>query len=247
MEGLFRCYQKFSIVVLTANFPCFFPNHREIKTRFTTPDVPCFYDMIYDDICMVYIFRHIRVIFGVNVNIPDMEHRGNSHSDFVGRPLKLSNGQAGESFGIRPAAVLPPKYDDRVILSSYHWIILDMLYMLDGKSQHHIKTTWCHDATWKKHFFPADFSPSQRCGHLWPWSAADWRLGVDVDLQEGQDLVAVDLEGEPIIMGLQSVYKTLGRMGWGWLVEGLAWFSNVSWWVILVGVLSKWVIHHHRQ
>ena len=36
-------------------------------------------------------------------------------------------------------------------------------------------------------------------------------------------------------------------MGWGWLVEGLAWFSNVSWWVILVGVLSKWVIHHHRQ
>ena len=36
-------------------------------------------------------------------------------------------------------------------------------------------------------------------------------------------------------------------MGWGWLVEGLAWFSTVSWWVILVGVLSKWVSHHHRQ
>ena len=45
----------------------------------------------------------------------------------------------------------------------------------------------------------------------------DPRLGVDVDLQEGQDLVAVDLEGEPTIMGLQSVYKTLGRSEDDWL------------------------------
>lgn len=40
----------------------------------------------------------------------------------------------------------------------------------------------------------------------------DPRLGVDVDLQEGQDLVAVDLEGETTIMGLQDTREDGVRM-----------------------------------
>ena len=193
-------------------FSVFFPKSQRNPDMFHYPRCSMF--LWYDNMMHGpwYIFLHIRVIFGVNVEIFQTWSTGVIATViFLEGPWSYPMARRGKTL----ASDLPQLKKTkicfyRVILSSYHWIILDML---DGKSQHHIKTAWCHI---KNAFFSCRFFSESA-----PWPKdqlpIDPRLGVDVDLQEGQDLVAVDLEGEPTIMGLQSVYKTLGRSEDDWL------------------------------
>lgn len=58
---LFRCYQKFSIVVLTAYFPCFFPKSQRNQDMFHYPRCSMF---LWYDICMVYFSPHPGDIWG---------------------------------------------------------------------------------------------------------------------------------------------------------------------------------------